>query len=117
MAEENILNNSANKEATTYIDLLDEDKPIAGQKFACISFVSPEKIIRNKETYFFEQFLRQYDLHKSLEKFTQFLDFIALKYHLKLDDLSKDLKDFSDSEKDNLFKTTLDDEYKNYFRC
>ena len=22
-----------------YVDLLDEDKPIAGQKFACISFV------------------------------------------------------------------------------
>jgi len=27
-----------------YVDLLEEDKPIAGQKFVCISFVSPEKI-------------------------------------------------------------------------
>ena len=26
-----------------YIDMLEEDKPIANQKFACISFVSPEK--------------------------------------------------------------------------
>ena len=25
-----------------YVDLLDEDKPLAGQKFACISFISPE---------------------------------------------------------------------------
>ena len=26
-----------------YVDLLEEDKPIAGQKFVCVSFVSPEK--------------------------------------------------------------------------
>ena len=32
-----------------YVDLLDEDKPIANQKFVCISFVSPEKIIEKKE--------------------------------------------------------------------
>ena len=29
-----------------YIDLLDEDKPVSGQRFACISFISPEKKIR-----------------------------------------------------------------------
>ena len=26
-----------------YIDLCDEDQPIAGQKFACLSFISPER--------------------------------------------------------------------------
>ena len=31
-----------------YIDVLDEDKPIAGQKFACVSFISPEKIIKQR---------------------------------------------------------------------
>ena len=49
-----------------YIDLLDEDKSIAGQKFACISFISPDKIIRQKEMFFFEEFLKQFDLNKSL---------------------------------------------------
>jgi hypothetical protein len=29
-----------------YIDLLDEDKPISGQKFVCVSFVSPENILQ-----------------------------------------------------------------------
>ena len=28
-----------------YVDLLDEDKPISGQKFVCVSFVSPEGCI------------------------------------------------------------------------
>ena len=40
-----------------YIDLLDEDKSVAGQKFACISFISPEKIIKQKELFFFQEFL------------------------------------------------------------
>ena len=31
------------------VDLLDEDKPIAEQKFACLSFVSPEKILKQKD--------------------------------------------------------------------
>ena len=26
----------------TYVDVLDEDKPIANQKFVCVSFISPE---------------------------------------------------------------------------
>ena len=38
-----------------YIDLLDEDKPLAGQKFACISFVSPEEIIKQKNLFFFSR--------------------------------------------------------------
>ena len=32
-----------------YVDLLDEDKPIAGQKFVCVSFVSPENVLKQKE--------------------------------------------------------------------
>jgi hypothetical protein len=97
-----------------YIDLLDEDKSIAGQKFACISFISPDKIIRQKDMFFFEEFLKQFDLNKSLEKFTQFLNFISFKYHVDFDKMTKDLEEFVKEEKANLHKTTLDDEYKNF---
>ena len=45
--------NSDGSENPKYIDLLDEDKPISGQKFACISFLSPEKIIKSKNLYDF----------------------------------------------------------------
>lgn len=97
-----------------YIDLLDEDKAISGQKFACMSFVSPENIIKQKNIFFFEEFLKQYDLNKSLEKFTQFLNFISFKYHVNFDNMTKDLEEFVKEEKDNLHKTTLDDEFKNF---
>lgn len=35
-----------------YVDLLEEDKAIAGQKFVCVSFVSPENILKQKEIFF-----------------------------------------------------------------
>lgn len=107
-------NNLDGSENPKYIDLLDEDKPIAGQKFACISFISPDKIIRQKDIFFFEEFLKQFDLNKSLEKFTQFLNFISFKYHVDFDKMTKDLEEFVKEEKANLHKTTLDDEYKNF---
>lgn len=97
-----------------YVDLLDEDKPIAGQKFACISFVSPENIIKQKELFFFEQFLKRWDFTKSMEKFVQFLNFVSFKYKVSFDDLTTDLKDFVKEERDLLQNYNVEDEYKTF---
>jgi hypothetical protein len=97
-----------------YVDMLEEDKPIAGQKFVCVSFVSPEKIIKNRELYNFQNFLKQWDMNKSLEKFNHFLSFLSYKYNLSFDGISKDLQDFCKDERDKLFATTLEDDFKNY---
>ena len=106
---------SFSKEAKTdYVDHLDEDKPIAGQKFTCISFISPEKILKDKKIFFFEQFIKKWDFLKSMEKFHQFMNFISYKYKVNFDSISEDLKSFVNEEKDNLLKTTIEDEYKNF---
>ena len=47
-------------ENAKYVDVLDEDKQIAGQKFVCISFISPEKVLADKNQFFFKQFLKQW---------------------------------------------------------
>ena len=96
------------------VDLLDEDKPIANQKFVCISFVSPETIIENKNAFFFEEFLKSWDLNKSVEKFNQFVNFISYKYNLDLKSLSEDLSEFCKEENNNLYNTSVFDEYKTY---
>ena len=96
------------------VDLLDEDKPIANQKFVCISFVSPEKIIENKNAFFFEEFLKSWDLNKSVEKFNQFVNFISYKYNLDLKSLSDDLSEFCKEENNKLYNTSVFDEYKTY---
>lgn len=97
-----------------YVDLLDEDKPIANQKFVCMSFCSPEKILKQKEIYFFEEFLKNWELNKSMEKFLQFLNFISFKYNMSFEDLNTDFKDFIEEEKANLAKTSLADDYKTF---
>jgi hypothetical protein len=97
-----------------YVDLLEEDKPIAGQKFVCMSFCSPEKILKEKEIFFFEEFLKNWEFNKSMEKFLQFINFISFKYNLSFEDLNKDFKDFIQEEKVNLAKSNLSDDYKTY---
>ena len=103
-----------NSKESQYIDLLDEDKPIAGQKFVCLSFVSPEDIIKNKNLFYFEKFLKHFDFKKSMDKYTQFLNFLSYKYNLDFQKLSADLEEFIIEEKDNLIDTTIEDEYKSY---
>ena len=97
-----------------YVDLLEEDKPIAGQKFTCISFVSPENILKKKDIYYFEEFLKSWDFNKSMEKTIQFLNFISYKYKLTFDDIMNDFNEFVKEEKDNLIKNSLEDDYKTF---
>ena len=102
------------KNNTKYIDLLEEDKPISGQKFVCMSFCSPEKILKQKEIFFFEEFLKTWEFNKSMDKFLQFINFISYKYNMSFDDLTKDFKEFVEEEKNNLAKSNLTDDYKTY---
>ena len=97
-----------------YVDVLHEDKQIAGQKFACVSFVSPEKVLADKNLFFFKQFLNQWELAKSMEKFTQFINYVSFKHSISFDTLNKDLEEFVKSERDSIVKTNLSDEYKTY---
>jgi hypothetical protein len=70
------------------VDYLDEDKPIRGQNFVLLSFLSPEDVLVNKEAYMFSQFITKFS-----EDMTKLLDGISAKY--------SDAKDFVDSVKEN----------------
>ena len=96
------------------VDLLEEDNPLPGQKFACISFVSPENILKNKNLFYFEKFLKNWDFEKSFSKYNQFTNFISYKYNLNAEDLQKDLKEFLSEESKNLNYSTLKDDYQNF---
>lgn len=39
-------------------DYLTEDPPIRGQNFACVSFLCPNEVIRNKEVFMFTEFVK-----------------------------------------------------------
>ena len=97
-----------------YIDLCDEDTPIAGQKFACMSFVSPEKILKKREVYLFDQFVKQWDFTKSMAKYYDFLNFLAYKYTLKIEDISADFNEFVKEEGKKLQDASVEDDYKTF---
>lgn len=95
--------------------MLDEDKPIANQKYACISFVSPENILKSRDIYNFQQFLKQFQLTKNMEIYISFLNFVAFKYKLKFADLHEDFKGFVEEEKQNLqVEGVLEDAFKTF---
>ena len=95
------------------VDLLDEDKPIAEQKFVCLSFISPENEIKNKDRFFFSEFLKSYNFEKSMEKFNTFLNFVSFKYNIKMDELMEEYKSFLSSEKETL-PENVENDYRTF---
>jgi len=90
-----------------YIDLCDEDPPLAGQKFACLSFVSPEKILKKRENYLFDQFVKQWDMSKSMEKYFEFIHFLSYKYNLNVEKVIADFNDFVKEEETKIKAGTV----------
>ena len=97
-----------------YVDLLEVDKPIAGQTFGCFSFISPEKILKQREMFYFEEFLKQWEMNKSMEKFHQFLNFVSFKYKLQFEEVIKDFEAFVKEERDTIVNSSIEDDYKTF---
>ena len=97
-----------------YVDLCDEDQAIAGQKFACMTFVSPEKILQKREVYLFNQFIKNWEFSKSMERYFEFIHFISYKHNINVETLLGDFNDFVKEESDKLKKSGIEDDYKNF---
>lgn len=102
------------KQNPKYIDLLDEDPPIAGFKFVGLSFVSPEKILKQRELFIFKQFVKEWDFTKSMNKFNDFLQFISHKFNLNVEELMTDFNEFINEEKEVLKTSTFEDDFKGF---
>jgi hypothetical protein len=54
-------------------DFLEEDQEIAGQKYVLLSFLSPEKVLASKDSFFFSQFVKDYEVQYKTKKLESFL--------------------------------------------
>tara|TARA_B000000475_G_scaffold144074_1_gene115952 strand:- start:1355 stop:2047 length:693 start_codon:yes stop_codon:yes gene_type:complete len=70
------------------IDYLDEDEPLRNQNYVCISFLNPEDVLKNKESYYFSKFIE-----KCSKDISNLLDNLIIKY--------PDDKNIIDGIKDN----------------
>lgn len=97
-----------------YVDVLDEDQAIAGQRFTTMSFLSPEKILTKRETFLFDQFVQQWDFTKSMSKFGDFINFISYKYNLNVETIMADYNDFCKEEQKTLQEGGVSDDFQNF---
>ena len=82
------------------VDYLEVDDPIAGQNYVCLSFISPESFIQNKDAFKCVKFLQSYCKDQKLkfeETYNKYLDFVY-KYEDKLQ------RDFDEQ---NNFQTSI----------
>ena len=81
-----------------YVDLLNEDPVIPSQQYGCYSFVSPEKIIKQRDKFMFEKFVKQWQYSKALSMFSDFTQFLAFKYNINPESIMDDLVEFCKEE-------------------
>ena len=97
-----------------YVDLLSEDPPIANQNYGCYSFVSPEKIIKQKDIFMFEKFVKQWQYAKALNMFSDYMQFISHKYSIDPEKLMADFVDFATEEENELKRQDVTGDFNHF---
>jgi hypothetical protein len=94
------------------VDYLDEDPEVPTQRYAIVSFISPEKVLKQKAEFYNEKFIEwlEYDWKiKGMEKYNAFL---AQKYNLKVEDMFSDLQAFTKVHNEDISKTDIHEQYQ-----
>lgn len=121
-------------------DYLDEDPEVSGQKYALVSFISPENVLMKKDIFFFERFLQEYEIQWKVKNLEQFLaksvtDInsmlsehvsklekegqteaaeICRKSYIKVDDVLGTYQQFVSKNQKEINTTKLAEEYKDF---
>jgi hypothetical protein len=96
----------------TPIDYLEEDPEVPTQRYCVISFLSPEKIIKRREEFFNEKFVEWLDYDWKIKGMEHLMAFISKKYSIKVDDLFKDMAEFTKVHNDEIKKTDIHEQYE-----
>lgn len=94
------------------IDYLDEDPEVPTQKYCIVSFISPEKIIKQKQEFFFERFIQFMDYDWKVKGLEHLMAFLSKKYDIKIDDLLKDAEEFTKVRKEEIKQTDVPEMYQ-----
>ena len=78
--------------STVVEDFLDEDAEISGQRYVLLSFVSPEKVLENKDLFFFKKFLDAYEVDWKLKNLEKYMVDIVKNINDQLDDRMRELE-------------------------
>ena len=96
------------------IDYLEEDPELPNQRYVIVSFISPEKVIKAKEQFFFEKFIQWADYDWKVKGMEAFVAFLSKKYEIKIDDIMKDVHEFEKVHKEEMKKSDIADKYATF---
>ncbi len=90
-------------------DFLTEDPEISSQKIVLLSFLSPEKILANKDVFFFTEFIRDYELQWKTSKLEAWMAEQVQAINTKLETIAGSLekteqKDAAKEVRDNVMR-------------
>jgi hypothetical protein len=94
------------------IDYLEEDPEIPTQRYCIISFLSPEKVIKQKQEFMTEKFIQWLEYDWKVKGMEHYAAFLSKKYNIKVDDLFKDLEDFRKIHNEEIKKTDVHEQYQ-----
>jgi len=94
------------------VDYLDEDPEVPTQKYCIVSFLSPEKVIQDKNRFFFGEFIKCMDDDWNVKGLEHFMAFLSKKYSIKIDDLLKDAEEFGKVRDKEIRQTDLDEQWQ-----
>jgi hypothetical protein len=93
---------------------LEADKEIPGQHYVALSFLSPEKVLANKDMFFFSEFMKDYEIQYKIKSTESFLmkEVNKVQEHLaKVQNVMENMVLTSDDE------MTAEDRKKSYEDC
>ena len=100
------------EEDGTTIDYLDEDPEVPTQRYCIVSFLSPEKVIQDKQRFFFKEFLGFMNYDWKVKGLEHFMAFLSKKYTLTIDDLLKDAAEFGKVRETEIRTTDLEEQWQ-----
>lgn len=94
------------------IDYLEEDPEIPTQRYCIISFISPEKVIKQKTQFMNEKFIEWMSYDWNIKGLEHFMAYLSKKYSVKIDDLFKDMEEFKKVHEAEVRKTDVPEQYQ-----
>jgi hypothetical protein len=94
------------------VDYLEEDPEVPTQRYAIMSFISPEKVIKQREMFFYEKFRAWSDYDWKVSGMEGFMAFLGKKYSLKTEDLMNDMLEFKKVHDVEIRTSDLEEKYQ-----
>ena len=91
----------------SFVDYLEEDPELPNQRYVVVSFISPEKVIKQKDHFYLEKFVQWLDYDWKVKGMEHFVQFLSNKYSINIDDIMKDVREFEKTHKDDIKKSDL----------